>query len=297
MSWRDGQNAAKWIPVISTAEIMRDIPKGLSSRQCYQESRFNPLARNPTSGAIGLFQLLAQYFPGAGVDPVKDIGTATAYLASLAKRFKGDWQLGLAAYDWGPGSVDKWQKSGAPFESMPKETRDYVSQIVADVPVPGVLCKIQSPQSQVSGLQVEKPSVAASSVPPLPKSLWQSVTGIFRTPSPQKLPAPLPPSASQASLTSLPTVNKGISMSTPNPFVAAAAPSLIAILQALQSFLTNLGTDPAQVAVKFPGALQVFLGTVEMQLPAVAGAELGAVQTEANAKITALIAKLQAPTA
>ena len=83
-------------------------------------------------------------------------------------------------------------------------------------------------------------------------------------------------------------------MSTPNPFVAAAAPSLIAILQALQSFLTNIGTDPAQVAVKFPGALQVFLGTVEMQLPAVATAELGAVQTEAAAKITALIAKLQA---
>ena len=84
-------------------------------------------------------------------------------------------------------------------------------------------------------------------------------------------------------------------MSVPatNVFVAAAAPSLIAVLQALQAFLANIGTDPTQVAIKFPGALQIFLGTVEMQLPAVATAELGAVQTEANAKIAALIAKLQ----
>jgi hypothetical protein len=82
-------------------------------------------------------------------------------------------------------------------------------------------------------------------------------------------------------------------MSTPNPFVAAAAPSLIAVLEALQAFLTNIGTDPAQVAIKFPGALQVFLGTVEMQVPLVASAELGAVQTAANAKIADLIAKLK----
>jgi hypothetical protein len=83
-------------------------------------------------------------------------------------------------------------------------------------------------------------------------------------------------------------------MSTPNPFVAAAAPSLIAVLQALQAFLANIGTDPAQVAIKFPGALQVFLGTVEMQVPLVASAELGAVQTAASQKIAELITKLQA---
>jgi hypothetical protein len=86
-------------------------------------------------------------------------------------------------------------------------------------------------------------------------------------------------------------------MSTPNPFVAAAGPSLIAVLQALQTFLTNIGTDPTQVAIKFPGALQIFLGSVEMQLPAVATAELTTVQAQASAKIAALIAKLQAPPA
>ena len=82
-------------------------------------------------------------------------------------------------------------------------------------------------------------------------------------------------------------------VSTPNPVLAAAAPSLVAVLQALQTFITNLGTDPATVAIKFPGALQVFLGTVEMQAPTVAAAEITALQTAANSKIAAWITELQ----
>lgn len=86
-------------------------------------------------------------------------------------------------------------------------------------------------------------------------------------------------------------------MSTPNPIVAAAAPSLIPVLQSLQTFITNLGTDPAQVPAKFPGALQVLIGSVELQLPALAVAEFSALQTDANAKIAGWITSLQAAAA
>lgn len=79
-----------------------------------------------------------------------------------------------------------------------------------------------------------------------------------------------------------------------NPIVTAAVPSLVATLQALQTFVTNLGTDPTQVPAKFPGALQVFLGTVELQFPALATSEFGALQSDANAKISQWIASLQA---
>lgn len=82
-------------------------------------------------------------------------------------------------------------------------------------------------------------------------------------------------------------------MSTPNPVVTAATPSLIAVLQALQAFVVNLGTNPAEVAVKFPGAAQVLIGTVEMQFPALASSELGALQTDINSKISGWIGKLQ----
>ena len=78
-----------------------------------------------------------------------------------------------------------------------------------------------------------------------------------------------------------------------NPIVTAAVPSLVATLQALQAFISNLGTDPTQVAIKFPGALQVLLGSVELQFPALATAEFGALQTDANARIASWIASLQ----
>ena len=75
---------------------------------------------------------------------------------------------------------------------------------------------------------------------------------------------------------------------------AAAAPSLIDVLQAVQTFVTNLGTDPGQVAAKFPGALQVLVGSVELQLPALASAEFATLQSTANSKIAAWITSLQA---
>lgn len=82
-----------------------------------------------------------------------------------------------------------------------------------------------------------------------------------------------------------------------NDLVKAAAPAIVAVLQAFNQFIVNLGTDPAQIAAKFPGAVQVFLGTAELQLPAVITAELDAVQTDVQAKVAALIAKLQASAA
>ncbi len=81
-------------------------------------------------------------------------------------------------------------------------------------------------------------------------------------------------------------------MSTPNPLITAAAPELVAVLKSLQTFIGNLGTDPASVAAKFPGALQVLLGSVEMQLPALATAEFSTLQSDVNTKIAGWITKL-----
>jgi hypothetical protein len=74
-------------------------------------------------------------------------------------------------------------------------------------------------------------------------------------------------------------------MSTPNPVLVAAAPSINAALVAISTFITNLGPDPTKVAVTFPGALQVLLGQLELQLPVLANSEFGAVQTAAQSKI------------
>ena len=83
-------------------------------------------------------------------------------------------------------------------------------------------------------------------------------------------------------------------MSTPNPIEVAAIPSAIAALTALKTFIASLQGDPAQIPLKLPGALQVFLGTLELQIPTLATSEVAAVFTEANTKIDGLISSLKA---
>ncbi len=86
-------------------------------------------------------------------------------------------------------------------------------------------------------------------------------------------------------------------MSTPNPVTPlekAAIPSAIAILQAVQAFITNMGTDPAQWVLKFPGALVALQGAVMLQAPLLASAEGAALSAQVNTTVGGWITKLQA---
>ena len=83
-------------------------------------------------------------------------------------------------------------------------------------------------------------------------------------------------------------------MSTPNPILVAASPALIAILQAVQTFNTNIGADPTKWALTVPGAFQILLGSIQLQLPGIAVAEGTLVQTEINTKVGSWITALQA---
>lgn len=85
-------------------------------------------------------------------------------------------------------------------------------------------------------------------------------------------------------------------MSTPNPVLVAAAPSIINALKAVEQFSLDIGTDPAKWVVTVPGALTKLLGTLELQIPLVVSAEGGALQAAVTAKVNDLIAKLTAAT-
>lgn len=69
-------------------------------------------------------------------DPVKATDAACRYLKQLYRIF-GDWELALASYNAGPGSVKRaMRRSGGNsfwtvYNSLPKETRNYVPQFVA----------------------------------------------------------------------------------------------------------------------------------------------------------------------
>lgn len=83
-------------------------------------------------------------------------------------------------------------------------------------------------------------------------------------------------------------------MSTPNPALVAAAPSLIAVLQALQQFETDMGPNPLQWVANYPGAKLKLLGNVSLQLPALATAEGGALENLINQQTASWITQLQA---
>lgn len=135
MSWMDEGEGALWMPALHAAEVKHGIPTNLLARIAYQESHFrsdiiNGRVRSKV-GAIGMMQLMPQFFPTAGVSVLADIERAADLLAALYKRFR-DWQTAVAAYNDGGGNIDKVLKGE---RLMPVETRNYVAEVFADVPM------------------------------------------------------------------------------------------------------------------------------------------------------------------
>lgn len=135
------ENEANLAPVITSAEGLHGIPRGLLHRLIYQETRFRSDIINGwtvgEAGAVGVGQIVPKWHPDS--DPYSVNGSvyyAAAYLAQLYRSF-GSWRQALAAYNWGPGNLRKHlaQHGELTLDALPEETRDYVVEITADVEV------------------------------------------------------------------------------------------------------------------------------------------------------------------
>lgn len=140
------RRAVEFEPLILQHASTHDVRPDLVRAVIQAESAFNPRARSH-KGAMGLMQLMPATAAELGVtdpyDPDQNIRGGVTYLKTLLTRYSHNEELALAAYNAGPGAV---QKYGAvpPY----RETREYIARIqshasVRPPPARGLFRKIE----------------------------------------------------------------------------------------------------------------------------------------------------------
>ncbi len=120
--------AGNYDDVISEAARRNGLSSSLLKALIHVESYFNPRAVSK-KGAMGLMQIMPENLSLLNIDdpfdPWENIMGGAAYLKAMLERFSGRLPLALAAYNAGPGAVEKYNDI-PPYP----ETRNYVRKVM-----------------------------------------------------------------------------------------------------------------------------------------------------------------------
>lgn len=113
--------------LIDEAARKYGLPKAFLHSVVMAESGYRADAVSP-KGAVGLMQLMpgtAKTYGANPADPAQNVDAGAHYLAELLLKYKGGVWHALAAYNAGPGAVQK-------YDGVPpyRETREYIDRII-----------------------------------------------------------------------------------------------------------------------------------------------------------------------
>lgn len=124
--------------LIQQAAAQYGVDPALIKGVIQSESSFRPDAVS-AAGAKGLMQLMDGTAQGMGVtdpfDPAQNISGGTRYLSYLLRKYDGNEAVALAAYNAGPGTVDKLGITNdkdlvSRLSELPSETQAYVRKVL-----------------------------------------------------------------------------------------------------------------------------------------------------------------------
>ncbi|MFD3445992.1 lytic transglycosylase domain-containing protein [Microbacteriaceae bacterium 4G12] len=114
--------------IIQEMSTRYGVPKELIQKMIEVESSYNPNTVS-SAGAMGLMQLMPENVKEQGVtnpfDPKQNIEAGVKEISGYLKKYNGDLVLSLAAYNAGPGNVQKYGGI-PPF----RETQNYIKKIL-----------------------------------------------------------------------------------------------------------------------------------------------------------------------
>lgn len=114
--------------LITKTAAKHDLSPELLRAVIEAESGFNHRAKSPV-GAMGLMQLMPETANFLGVndpyDPVQNLEAGGRYLKGLIDRYEGSVHRALAAYNWGPGNLDR-----RGYRNIPGQTRHFIRRVM-----------------------------------------------------------------------------------------------------------------------------------------------------------------------
>jgi hypothetical protein len=140
---RNGLGAAQSLSIaqmVMGAAMQYGVDPQLALSVAQRESGLNPNLVNSQTRAAGVMQLMPATARSLGVtnplDPSQNIPAGVRYLAQMLSRYGGDRAKALAAYDWGPGNLDRAlvQYGDNWLAYAPTETQNYVAALTGQTP-------------------------------------------------------------------------------------------------------------------------------------------------------------------